>query len=606
MEIHPYDVSRRNFLRTAGSAMGAGMVLGPSGHFVASAANSSNTSSPESKPQWLVDLIIANDSHLDTLEYDVNDSRVNDKSSPDYGGFLDRFGLPSVNTTQSVITQTLCSVTSPESNYFKSESLMKIIADASAYLVRAQHEDGTVDLLSHNFYSPPDTGFRVKGLVPVFKMLEKVYHEIPGGDEVYSNLETFLQRASRCLLDGGVHTPNHRWAMCEALARVYQLWPEEKYLQRAEQWLAEGIDIDSDGQYRERDTTGYSPLTNRALVTTAQVFDKPELLDHVRRNLDMTLYYITTNGMAVEEVSERVERDGRRMRPLTNQYTSYRHLALLDDNGTFAAACRHIERQNFSGIGSNLDHLIDDPFLWKPLPATKPLPHNYVRAFTDSGVVRIRRGNYDASIISRYTKRGIFFAFHKNEAILWGMRLGSSFSGMGQFESEQIRRDGDAWILEREVEGFYVQPVPEEHTPLGFDWNFDPEFYDTYGLMWHTKNRERTRVHPLKQKAIIREIERGFEIELITTGTDNVPTAVELIFNPGGRFTGLEKHHDHDDTYFLKEGYGRYHAGGNTITFGPGKFLHTNAELRGTLPKMDLPTVLLTGVTPFNHTIRIT
>ncbi len=586
--------------------MGAGVLLGPSGQAMASIAEDDGGNPPETKPHWLVDLIIANDSRLDDLDQIKKYRRVNDANSPDFGGILDRYGLPQVNSTQSFISGAMCAVTSPESNYFKSKEVMQVVKDASACLLEAQHDDGTVDLLSHNFYSPPDTAFRVRSLVLVIKMMKPLYQEIPEGEETYNNLETFVRRATGCLLDGGIHTPNHRWIMCDALARVYELWPDEKYVERARQWLAEGVDIDEDGQYRERDTVGYSPHANRALLTTAKIFNKPEILEYVRQNLDMTLYYLITNGQVVEEVSERVERDGRRMRPLANQYVSYRHLALLDNNGTYAAACRHVERHNFDQIRANLDYLLDDPALWNHLPESEPLPRNYVREFTGSGVVRVRRGHYDASIISRYTKQGIFFAFHKNEAILWGMRLGSSFSGFGQFESENIVRDGDAWVLEREVEGFYVQPVPEEHTPLGFDWDFDPEFYDTYGLMWHTENRERTRVHPFKQKAVIREIDRGFEIELSTTGTANVPTAVELVFKPGGRFTGVEKHEDLDDTYFLKEGYGRYHAGGDSIRFGPGTYLHSNTELRGTLPRMEFPTVVLTGMSPFEHKIRIT
>jgi len=57
--------------------------------------------------------------------------------------------------------------------------------------------------------------------------------------------------------------------------------------------------------------------------------------------------------------------------------------------------------------------------------------------------------------------------------------------------------------------------------------------------------------------------------------------------------------------YVLKGKQGSYTVGSDTINFGPGKFEHTGYQLRGALPKMSTPTVYLTGITPFKHTIQI-
>jgi hypothetical protein len=111
-------------------------------------------------------------------------------------------------------------------------------------------------------------------------------------------------------------------------------------------------------------------------------------------------------------------------------------------------------------------------------------------------------------------------------------------------------------------------------------------------------------VQELETKIVIKEIENGMEIEIQTNGTEWVPLAVELIFRPGGTFTGATRIENTKDAWILKEGTGSYTFNSDTISFGPGIGLHKNIALRGALPAMEAPTVFLTGFTPFKHAIR--
>ena len=80
---------------------------------------------------------------------------------------------------------------------------------ALGWLEREQHTDGTIDLPTTNFHSPPDTAFVVIDLVPLYRLLQR-----DGSSEARGwlpRLESFLRRAAGAIATGGIHTPNHRW-----------------------------------------------------------------------------------------------------------------------------------------------------------------------------------------------------------------------------------------------------------------------------------------------------------------------------------------------------------------------------------------------------------
>lgn len=536
------------------------------------------------KPEWVVEMIRRNELSIENSYK----RRINDKSNPRYGAVLDGVEIATPHASLGFIKAGICCLASPESRWYNDQKLQSDLIDTAKFLLTLQHEDGTIDLVTTNFHSTPDTGFLVKYLCPAVAYFRDSKAE--NKEQLMGLMKEFLENAGRALSAGGVHTPNHRWVVSAGLASLHMLWPKPEYLERAETWLSEGIDLDHDGQYQEKSSYIYSSLSDRVLITVARGFNKPELLDYVRKNLEMTFYYIHPNGEIVTEASGR--QDNSIVGMLENYYYPYRYLALKDKNPQYAAACRLIEDTAPNKTAGFIQYFLEDPSLWKELPQGGSLPTNYFKHFSNSNLIRVRRGDYDASILP---KNPAFFNFHKKKTVLQGLRLASAFFGKGQFTADEYRIEDGKIYMESRLEGPYYQPFPADQIPGDGVWENMPR-----------TERPLSEVQRLKTSITVSEIENGFELEVDIDGTERVPLAVELIFRAGGKMKNTTAHAELEDVYFLEDGFGQYESEGEVITFGPALHEHKWVDIRGSLPRLTAPTVYLTGFTPFKKKIQIT
>ena len=443
--------------------------------------------------------------------------------------------------------------------------------------------------MARSLHSTPDTAFVLENMVPAYKFLQQ--SQTKGAEKTLSILQVFLKKAGEGLIAGGIHTPNHRWVVSAALTKLHELFPNKRYINRIDQWLAEHIDIDPDGQYTEKSTNSYSPIVNRSLIIMARGLGKPELLDPVLKNLEMTLYYVHPNGEVVTEASNR--QDKGTIGNMSKYYYCYRYMALQKNNGQMAAMCRQIEKTSTQEqLATYLDYFLEDPTLWQTLPADKPLPTSYAKAFPYSGVVRIRNGNWDTTILSNNPG---WLTFHKGNAVLQAMRVAASFFGKGQFQSEKIVQEGNAWVLTRSLEGPYYQPLDKDKISPDGDLDKMPRTL-----------RKKSEVQVLTTTVKIHATDSGIDVDILMTGTEGVPVSLELIFRPGGTFAGVAAHPTTANAYLFSGQSGSYTSGGDTIRFSSGRIEHKGIQLRGALPAADAPTVYLTGFTPFKHNIRLT
>jgi hypothetical protein len=524
----------------------------------------------------------------------INDERIpalmdlqeRNPQSKYFGGVQDNWKIFNPSSTSGLITGLTCSFCSVQSKYFQDKKLTESIELAAKYLLKIQHSDGTIDLLSTNFHSTPDTGFVVEPLCASFKLLNEVQFERK--KEVLGLLEEFLKKAGEAFITGGVHTPNHRWVVSMALARLKTLFPDERYLKRIDEWLREGIDIDSDGQYEERSTYIYTPLTNRCLITMAKLLERKELLEPVRKNLEMTMYYIHPNREIATEASGR--QDQFQIGFMEHYYLPVRFMAIHDKNPQFSALAKQIEQTVPEKLLGYLVYFLEDSYYFNSLSSPLPLPDNYTNEFPHSNLARIRRGNIDASILGG---NPTFFTLSKGNAVLASVRLASAFFGRGQFKSKTIEKSGDSFILKWEFHWGYFQPLPENQKP-NYEIPFDED----------RKRRRQSERQSLQAQITVSEKEGIFELGFDLKGTENVPLAIEFAFRKGGNLNGVEKLID-SGTYLLKDGMAKYTFENDVIEFGPGKAEHSWTAIRGALPKPDGECVYITGFTPFSHQIKI-
>jgi hypothetical protein len=511
----------------------------------------------------------------DTAVRTLLDSQIKDPTSPWRGSVPDQFGLHSAGSAGGVAETLTASFVHPRSAFHGDNVLVERLRLAARFLERAQGPPGNIDLLTTNFNSPPDTGFVVHNVATAAAI-----GRLGGHDEIVRIFQPFLVKAGAGMAVGGIHTPNHRWVVSSALAQIHELFPDARYVRRIDEWLAEGIDIDNDGQFTERSTLVYNVVTDRALIVLASKLRRPELLEPVRRNLEALQYLLHADGEVVSEISRRQDQFTRGT--VVGYWFPLTYMAVKDQNGRLAMLAGRA-----AADGARLSALLEYPELSQPLPSPGPLPENFEKTFDDVGIARIRRGPLSATLILGGSSR--FFTLRYGDAVLEGARFATSFFGKGQFVPQTGVKRSTVYEFRQSLEGPYFQPLTEKITTRSWEES--------------RRRRRQSEICRLEQSADVMETMDGLSLQLRASGTDGVPIAIELAFREGGQLDGCRPVADVPGAFVLEQGTGTYRAGGHQIRFGPGSAPHRYTQLRGAEARLPGLSVYITGYTPFDRTI---
>jgi len=505
------------------------------------------------------------------------------EAGPWQGSVPDEYGMHQPVTVSGLIETLTAAVNHPGSKLHGSNEVVERIRLGAGFLERSQSPEGFIDLLSTNFNSCPDTGFVVHNVGTAGAVAK-----ISGNDAVLGILRPFLTKAANGMAEGGIHTPNHRWVVSSALAQVNDLFPNPAYVRRIEQWLAEGIDVDGDGQYTERSTVTYNTVCDRAFTVLAAKLKRPELLDPVRRNLRAMMYLLHPDGEVVTEVSRRQDQFVRGT--MAGYWFPVQYLAVHDGDGQFAALAR--------GLTDNmrLSALLEYPELLRALPPAAALPSDYEKVMPEIGLTRIRRGELDATLVLADSSR--FFSARKGAAVVQAVRFATSFFGKGQFvPASTVGREG-SYVATQSLSAPYYQPlVPVQKVD-----------YKNWGAL--RDQRRKTQICTMEQSVTMKEKAGGFDLRIQSRGATEgkelgVPLAIEINLREGGRLEGCRPAPHVEDAWILESGYAKYTVGEQSVRIGPGAAGHLLTQLRGAEAKLPGVSVYLTGYTPFDQTVSL-
>lgn len=352
-------------------------------------------------------------------------------------------------------------------------SRLVVAEEVAARLAALQGADGLFSS-DGNLHSPPDSAFAINDLGATIAVIDAA--DDPALAPLRRRLLEIGERALPALLAGGVHTPNHRWEIASALVRLRAL--DERAVQRAEQWLAEGVDVDADGLYSERSANYAAFVSNPSLLVLAEALVRPDLVEVVHRNLHAQLVLTDADGVVETVFSRRQDQDG--AIPLSAFHTQLRRFALAGCETCAAGAEVSEPRTPELAVGALLE-IVQEPTLGAELPPLERWPEtDVVRHFPGVGMLVHQHGGvrtvvYGGSDVPHVNRIGsglagnpTFLRFRAGDAVIRSLRLSRVMFGLGPFRSEGLVVDDGVAHLHERAAARYYQPLPvASHQPDG-------------------------------------------------------------------------------------------------------------------------------------------
>lgn len=515
-------------------------------------------------------------------------------AGPWYGAFPQPDGVYQAKYAIYCVSDMIAVYCNGDSRFYHDEAVYRRILLGLDYVDRAQHENGLFDYVTCNFFSAPDTAFCIKKIIPHLQFLT-AKESLTGEEEVLrARLHRIIHAGVRGLLEGGFHTPNHRWAIASVLAVCGELFGEEDLTRTAFVYLNEGIDCNEDGEFSEKSAGNYNGVNNDAMMMLAEGLKDPSYDRYAICNLRMMLTYWEPDNSIFTANSTRFDKD-RTVYP-ESYYFEYLSLGVRYHIPEFIAMANYIFdilREKRLAAPGFLMELMCRPELIGYEAEECGTPDRYHAFYKDSGIARVRRGRYTYTVMRDKSN----FLYVHNGSIKLAVKIGGSFCEHRAFKAETMEQDGDgAFHLHQTMRGWYYLPFEEK--PSTSDW-------------WKMDNASRKKkMGPdMDIDVTIRETEDGLDVDVRTSGVTGAPWRVELAFNGISRISNehMTMPVSGNEVLVLRDSDFEVMNGESSMKIGPAFGAHhfTEGKEDSEAKTPGAATVYLTDYTPFRHVISI-
>ena len=364
----------------------------------------------------MIELIKERTRRSDDVIENLLEGQCMDPDSKYFGSVIDpETGYSEPSRGISIAGYFILRYCNPFSRFYNQELFLERSLIAIKYSLRRMHSDNTFDLTCTNPHDPTSIAFSVRIIAPALRLLKTHMQkkESPTDLEVkvYNSVMDFLTKSADGMVGNGFHTPNDRWVRASGVAVVMNILDMPELMSEINSYLDEGIDCDEYGEYAERSISIYNLTNNESLIILAHELSRPDLLEHVRRNLYMSAKYFEPDGTLYTLNSTRQD-FGTKTYPFV-LFESYMVMAHIDKNPHFAYMAKVIfdmsssnpydinDQGFYSFAGRHVQHM-EYTDLYKGDVDIEPFDFTHYDAFfPDSDIARIRDGETSMTVLAK-------------------------------------------------------------------------------------------------------------------------------------------------------------------------------------------------------------
>lgn len=479
------------------------------------------------------------------------------------------------------------------------DDLAPIAREVLAYLKGIQRDTGRVDLANANPDSGADTAFVVQNLAPALGQLRS-QQLTPAWADVRSELETFLRAATLGLLnDGGIHTPNHRWAMDCALRQAAQLFEDLAGALHAygDTLRAETPDCDAEGFFIERSLALYDSINTRSILLSDALEPWPQGRDAALRCLRRDLDLLHFDGSGDTVLSRRQDRGS--IEVCVKLAPSYLLAGKLTGDETLAAAGVWLMQRALEEDQLELGTLVS----W--VRTVKRTGTKAVPAFALGGLDVLLPLNglwrYRSAPLSFTAAAGTerIMGLVAGAVRVSGVSISRSYMGRGRFVPQAIRREGNEVVLES---------IGWHPKPHGYFLPLNRPVGDTEAAFEASRAERGLRELPAPDLRVRMKAQgAGVVIALDSLASlEKVPAHVAIDLPVGGEYISGDTAFEPTAGQVIlhRAGAATWRVGNDALVIEGGAEAHRTYQMRDTTP---VPAghvrVLINLETPIKHTV---